>query len=200
MKMRSQFSSELLTRVQPKMEGCVASSIIPFLQIDQERYGSENRSLTVMFVSLGVELSSAETEKGMNHIQRIVTEVQKQVYRMQGSLNKLLMDDKGSTLICLWGLLPFAHDDDAARALLAGFNMIKALKAIDNTYCNIGVASGEVFSGVVGTSGSRKEFSVLGDVVNLSARIMGTVKGSGAKGEMRCDLNTRMLASNVFDF
>ena len=78
--------------------------------------------------------------------------------------------------------------------------MIKALKAIDNTYCNIGVASGEVFSGVVGTSGSRKEFSVLGDVVNLSARIMGTVKGSGAKGEMRCDLNTRMLASNVFDF
>ena len=182
------------------MEGCVASSIIPFLQIDQERYGSENRSLTVMFVSLGVELSSAETEKGMNHIQRIVTEVQKQVYRMQGSLNKLLMDDKGSTLICLWGLLPFAHDDDAARALLAGFNMIKALKAIDNTYCNIGVASGEVFSGVVGTSGSRKEFSVLGDVVNLSARIMGTVKGSGAKGEMRCDLNTRMLASNVFDF
>ena len=200
MKMRSQFSSELLTRVQPKMEGCVASSIIPFLQIDQERYGSENRSLTVMFVSLGVELSSAETEKGMNHIQKIVTEVQKQVYRMQGSLNKLLMDDKGSTLICLWGLLPFAHDDDAARALLAGFNMIKALKAIDNTYCNIGVASGEVFSGVVGTSGSRKEFSVLGDVVNLSARIMGTVKGSGAKGEIRCDLNTRMLASNVFDF
>ena len=59
------------------MEGCVASSIIPFLQIDQERYGSENRSLTVMFVSLGVELSSAETEKGMNHIQKIVTEVQK---------------------------------------------------------------------------------------------------------------------------
>ena len=31
MKMRSQFSSELLTRIQPKMEGCVASSIIPFL-------------------------------------------------------------------------------------------------------------------------------------------------------------------------
>ena len=110
------------------------------------------------------------------------------------------MDDKGSTLICLWGLLPFAHDDDASRAILAGFNMIKALNKIDNTYCNIGVASGEVFSGVVGTSGSRKEFSVLGDVVNLAARIMGTIKGQGLKNEIRCDLNTRMLASNCFDF
>ena len=106
------------------MEGCVASSIIPYLQIDQERFGSENRSCTVMFVSLGIDLSSASSPAGMNKIQRIVTEVQKQVYRMQGSLNKLLMDDKGSTLICLWGLLPFAHEDDAARALLAGFNMI----------------------------------------------------------------------------
>lgn len=103
-------------------------------------------------------------------------------------------------MICLWGLLPFAHDDDAARAMLAGFNMIKTLNKIDGTYCNIGVSSGECFSGVVGTSGSRKEFSVLGDIVNLAARIMGTVKGSGAKNEIRCDINTRLLAGNYFDF
>lgn len=110
------------------------------------------------------------------------------------------MDDKGSTLICLWGLLPFAHDDDAARALLAGYNMIKALNEIEDTYCRIGVSSGECFSGVVGTSGSRKEFSVLGDIVNLAARIMGTIKGQGLKNEIRCDLNTRILAANFFDF
>ena len=110
------------------------------------------------------------------------------------------MDDKGSTLICLWGLLPFAHDDDAARAILAGFNMIKALNRIDGTYCNIGISSGECFSGVVGTSGSRKEFSVLGDIVNLAARIMGTIKVSKAKNEIRCDLNSRLLAGNYFDF
>ena len=34
MKMLSQFPSEILARVQPKMEGCVAHSIIPYLQID----------------------------------------------------------------------------------------------------------------------------------------------------------------------
>lgn len=37
----------------------------------------------------------------------------------------------------------------------------------------MGISTGIVFSGVVGTSGSRKEFSVLGDVVNVAARIMG---------------------------
>ena len=86
------------------------------------------------------------------------------------------MDDKGSTLICIWGLQPLAHSDDASRALFCGFNMINALNKISGTYCNIGVSSGECFSGVVGPSGSRKEFSVLGDIVNLAARIMGSMK------------------------
>ena len=110
-----------------------------------------------------------------------------------------MMDDKGSTLICLWGLLPLSQEDDAARAIFAGINIIKELKQID-TYCNIGISSGECFSGVVGTSGSRKEFSVLGDVVNLGARIMASNIYEKKKNEIRCDLNTRNLASNYFDF
>jgi len=82
------------------------------------------------------------------------------------------MDDKGSTLICLWGLTPMGHSDDAARAILTAFNMRKVLKKIEGTWCNIGISSGELFSGVVGTSGGRKEFSVLGDIANLAARVM----------------------------
>jgi class 3 adenylate cyclase len=34
------------------------------------------------------------------------------VYRLEGSVNKLVLDDKGSTLICIWGLCPMAHTDD----------------------------------------------------------------------------------------
>ena len=110
------------------------------------------------------------------------------------------MDDKGSTMIVVFGLMPVANTDDAERALLTGFNMIKALNKISKTYCNIGVSSGECFTGIVGTSGSRKEFSVLGDVVNLAARIMGSIKAKGITNKMKCDLNTRMLAGNAFDF
>ena len=78
--------------------------------------------------------------------------------------------------------------------------MIKALQKIDNTYCNIGIASGECFSGIVGGSGSRKEFSVLGDIVNLAARIMGSLIASKKKNQVVCDLNTRMMAANYFTF
>ena len=105
------------------------------------------------------------------------------------------MDDKGSTLICLWGLSPFSHEDDAARAILTAFNIIKELKKI-NTWCNIGISSGECFSGVVGTAGARKEFSVLGDVANLSARIMGSLKYQ--KNAVACDQKTRILCQNTF--
>jgi len=122
--------------------------------------------------------------------------VQQQVYRLEGTLNKLVMDDKGSTLICIWGLPPFAHIDDSARAIFTAYNMIEALKKIPGTYCNIGIASGECFSGVVGTSGSRKEFSVLGDIVNLAASIMGSLKG--LKNQIRVSLSACTMSSHDF--
>jgi class 3 adenylate cyclase len=107
---------------------------------------------------------------------------------MEGSLNKLVMDDKGSTLICIWGLSPFAHEDDSARAILTAINMRRELKEVENTWCNVGISTGEVFSGVVGTSGSRKEFSVLGDFVNLAARIMFWPKKKNQTGKIYVDL------------
>jgi hypothetical protein len=115
-------------------------------------------------------------------------------------LNKLVMDDKGSTLICIWGACPMAHNDDPSRAILTAMNMRKNLKKIDDTWCNVGIATGDVFSGVVGTSGSRKEFSVLGDTVNLAARIMFYPLKFGKHGEINCCLRTKNEAMNTLNF
>ena len=116
-----------------------------------------------MFASLGIDLSNASTQAGLERIQKAVTTVQKCVYSLEGSLNKLVMDDKGSTLICIWGLSPFAHEDDATRAVLCGIKLRKELMSPElGCWCNIGISTGIVFAGVVGTSGSRKEYSVIG--------------------------------------
>jgi len=128
MKIRSQFSTDELIRAQSRLEQCVARPVLGYLKIQQIDYCSEIRSLTVMFVSLGVDLSSASTPEGIDLIQEIMVAVQQQVYRLQGSINKLVMDDKGSTMICIWGLPPLSNSDDASRALFTGFNMIKALR------------------------------------------------------------------------
>lgn len=42
---------------------------------------------------------------------------------MEGSLNKLVMDDKGSTMICIWGLAPFTHEDDATWAVFTALHI-----------------------------------------------------------------------------
>lgn len=96
---------------------------MPYLEIGFEQYGSETRTLTVMFASLGIELSDSGTKEGRNKIQRVVTTVQQEVYRLTGSLNKLLMDDKGSTLLCVWGASPYANTDDSLRAIITALNL-----------------------------------------------------------------------------
>ena len=52
----------------------------------------------------------------------------------------------------------------------------KANQGDPDCQCNIGISSGVVFAGVLGSAGTRKEFSVFGDNVNLAARIMGRAK------------------------
>jgi class 3 adenylate cyclase len=188
-----------LIKAMQYLKNFVPNAIMPYIEVNMEEYCGETRKLSVMFASLGVDLSSAKTPEGMNKIQKIVTTIQKVVYRMEGSLNKLVMDDKGSTLICVWGLPPMAHEDDATRSVLAAQMIRSKLKHPDiNVWCCIGISTGTVFSGVVGTSGSRKEFSVLGDVVNVSARIMGWSKKE--KGKIYVCINTMKESSPFINF
>ena len=149
---------------------------MPYLEIGFEQYGSEIRRLTVLFASLGIEFSDSVTEQGRNKIQRVVTTVQQEVYRLTGSLNKLLMDDKGSILLCFWGASPYANTDDPSRAITTAFNLRKSLAKIEDTQCSIGICTGDIYLGVVGSKGKRNEFSLYGDSVNLAARIMDYAK------------------------
>lgn len=144
---------------------------MPYIDIDEEKWSSELRYLTVIFVNLGVDLRDAAHEEGLHRIQKVIQTVQKCIYMHEGSLNKFLMDDKGSTLVVVFGLPPMSHQDDSVRAILTAFLMVDELKKIQ-VQCSLGIATGTVFAGVIGTSGSRREYSVLGDYVNLAARLM----------------------------
>ena len=94
--------------MQESLKKYVPAAIMPYILVNQENQGAETRRLTIMFASLGVNLSLGSTEEGRKQIQRIIVLVQQCVYRMEGSLNKLVMDDKGSTLSCIWGMQPMA--------------------------------------------------------------------------------------------
>ncbi len=108
------------------------------------------------------------------------------------------MDDKGSTVIIVNGFPPYSHQDDAIRSVLTAINLRKQLKKI-NVKCNIGIATGPVFAGIVGTSGSRREYSTLADTVNLSARMMQAACYSKDKKILLCQ-NTKAEAEHKIAF
>ena len=42
-------------------------------------------------------------------------DLQAELYRFEGSVNKLNVDEKGASLLAALGLPPLAHEDDARR-------------------------------------------------------------------------------------
>jgi hypothetical protein len=122
--------------------------------------------------------------------------VQLAVYQYEGSINKFLMDDKGSTLLAVFGLPPLSHEDDATRGVLAGLSICSRLWDLGLS-ASVGITTGVVFCGVVG-SATRKEYTVLGDTVNLSARLMQNAFANG--GGIVCDQQIRQSASQGLEF
>ena len=104
------------------------------------------------------------------------------------------MDDKGTTMIVLWNGLGKQSQEAAARAVCTAKKMQLELAKMD-TSISIGIATGQVFAGVVGATGGRREFSILGDGVNLSARLMQAACKSD-KSKIFIDELTAVSASN----
>jgi len=167
--MRTKFSHEKLRDNNAILKRFVPAAITLHLDIEQEFWSKELRMISVMFLNLGINLKNTDTPEGMKRVQDIVKKCQECIYRTRGSLNKFLMDDKGSVMLVCWGLPPLSATDDHLRAVLTG--LIQELKQFDCT-AYIGISTGTAFSGVCGTIGNRKEYSLLSEVVNLSARNM----------------------------
>jgi class 3 adenylate cyclase len=141
--------------------------------------------VSVLFLGIsGVDLAAKCEDSSMIWGQVIMGTVQASVFDHEGTVNKFVMDDKGALLLCAWGLPPMAHADDPHRATQAALNISTQLEAL-GIKAHIGVTTGKVFAGVIGPP-HRCEYSLLGDTVNLSARLMGNAPFGG----VLCDLGT----------
>ena len=245
-----------------KLRGYIPSAVVPHLRMPGMQWAGELRQVTIMFLSLPFSSKEVSNLHGplVTRIHESIRLLQRVIYRYQGSLNKFLVDDKGSTVMAVFGLPPVAHDNDPERAVLAALDLRNELTAFNvkykmgnfglnplafgggsskikpgsdaasgksgndllggllggsgggnmfggsggafgggggekktsdanvgnvkgmklpgsQHYAAIGVTSGVVFLGLVG-GGARREYSVLGDKVNLAARLMGLAKKS----------------------
>ena len=178
----------------------VPGAVLPYINHQEEKWASELRRITVLFVNLGLlsgdTPATADTTAELLFVQSILHATQLAVYKYEGSLNKFLRDDKGSTLIAVFGLPPLAHEDDAVRGILAALAICARLIDL-GLKPSVGVTTGMAFCGIVGTRG-RREYSVLGDKVNLAARLM--QHASMGYGGVLCDHETRYAAKDRLSF
>lgn len=145
------------------------------LRLRFKQWHGEQRAVTVLFINLDFSQFDCNgydnLDKMQGKLQEAVSTTQKCIYRYKGSLNKFLFDDKGRTVIAVFGLPPIANFDDGTRAVLAALLIEQKMKAM-GIRARIGVTTGRVYIGVVGAAGSASEYGILGDQVNLAARLM----------------------------
>ncbi|MGI9577065.1 MAG: adenylate/guanylate cyclase domain-containing protein, partial [Microthrixaceae bacterium] len=136
--------------------------------------GGEIREVTVLFVDLRGYTSFAETHdpgEVVDMLNRFFGAVVAVVNREGGWINKF----EGDAALCIFGA-PQDQPDHAARALRAARYLPRQLEREGGPlFAGIGVATGEVLAGFVGTP-ERYEYTVIGDVVNLASRLCDSAK------------------------
>ncbi|MCX7167841.1 MAG: GAF domain-containing protein [Rhodocyclales bacterium] len=105
------------------------------------------------------------------------------IQREEGMLDKFI----GDAIMAAFGI-PVGHDDDADRAVRTAIAMIKELGAWNRIRINegkmpvdigIGLNTDNVVSGNIGSK-KRMDYTIIGDGVNLSARLESACKQYGA--------------------
>ena len=131
--------------------------------------GGETSDAAVLFVDLigstqlAVRLPPEDVVALLNRFFAVVIEV---VAEHGGAINKFA----GDAALAVFGA-PVAVDDHAGRALAAGRHLAERLPAeVPEIDAGIGVASGVVVAGNIGDP-RRYEYTVIGDPVNVAARL-----------------------------
>jgi class 3 adenylate cyclase/tetratricopeptide (TPR) repeat protein len=165
---------------------------------DQRQVESEYRPTTVMFCNFTGPDTLLELwgEAGAKRVTDILsdyfTAINEVISRFGGIVSRIDPYSQGSKLLALFGA-PIAHEDDAQRAISAALEMNNALLKLNQGWAQnlsrhlppgskkifmehrIGITLGDTFAGQAGSS-TRREYTVMGDEVNLAARLMSAAR------------------------
>jgi adenylate cyclase len=144
---------------------------------------SEMRSVCVMFVDIRSFTAAARARTPAEVVERLddVFEILVDVVdRHNGIVNKFL----GDGLLAIFGA-PIDDPLEAANAVAAGREMLKSIEASNVGHSwpirlGIGIHIGQAVAGTVGSQ-RRKEYTVIGDTVNLAARLESLNKELGSQ-------------------
>lgn len=156
----------LTNEAEVALRAYIPGAIIHRLVAGQKGWLAELRRVTVLFINL----PHLTDTTSLNQAQAVMRNLQTTLYRYEGSVNKISVDDKGATLVAAFGLPPLSHEDDAPRGVIAALAIQKLMQDLQLP-CAIGITTANNFCGVIGNE-ERREYTMIGNKVNLSARLM----------------------------
>lgn len=128
-------------------------------------------------------------------LNRLYTDIMDLILTYKGSVNKIIGDALLSTFGC-----PVRGERDARNAVecalairdtLHLFNSTKPAYIQEDISIGMGIATGRVFAGTIG-SYRKRDYTVIGDTVNIAARLEGLTKQT--RFDLIIDRKTRDLA------
>jgi class 3 adenylate cyclase/tetratricopeptide (TPR) repeat protein len=186
-----------MLRAVRELSGAVLASPQPAFTEAKAQDTAERRQVTVMFsdlvgsTALSARMDPEDLREVISAYQKCVAET---VQRFDGFVAKYM----GDGVLIYFGY-PQAHEDDAERAVRAGFELIAAvagLKTRAPLRTRVGIATGLVVVGDLIGSGEAQERGIVGETPNLAARL----QAGAAPGSIAIDPTTRRLLGGLFEF
>ena len=151
------------------------------------RIAPDRRQVTVMFANyLGIsDLVDALGEKNpelvTQHLNNYFVRMADIVEEYEGTVARMDQYAVGDRFIVFFGA-PRAHEDDPVRAVYTALEMQQAMKqhfsalqtseGIFRFRQRIGINTGVLFAGNAGAPNLRQEYTLMGDDINMAARLM----------------------------
>jgi adenylate cyclase len=143
----------------------------------------QKRTLAILFsdirsfTSISEGLTSAQIVESLNDYFAIMVEIIQD--RHGGIVDKYI----GDAIMAFFGA-PVRRDDDAFRAVMAGFEMLDSVRGFNATQVSkgrppfrigVGINYGEVTLGNIGSE-KKMDYTIIGDEVNIASRLEGLTK------------------------
>src|SRR6478735_6977516 len=180
------------------VDAALAALRLQAAQLEQTESVDERKLVTIVFSDISGFTALAEKEdpeKVRELINACFDRLVPMVQKYEGTIDKFIGDE----IMALFGA-PIAHEDDAERALRAALEMMDAIAVFNHANgtqlgLHAGINTGLVVAGQIGGH-DRRDYSVMGDAVNLAARL----EQASSDGEIFVGPATYRLTKQLFDF
>ena len=161
----------------------------------------ERRQLTVMFCDLVGSTALAE-RLDPEELHQLLAQYQDTCAAVIDRYEGFIARYVGDGLLIYFGY-PQAHEDDPQRAARSGLSIVAAIKDLQTSITNpavdlavrIGITTGLVVAGDIGSGERREEKAIVGETPNLAARLQGIAEPN----TVVVGASTQRLIEGLFD-